>query len=734
MKFLKIIITTMILLASVASATALPAISFNRDISGRDLYSLVDWKGLNLTGDINMTGDIRVTGGIYQNGTLLGTSSGSGTITTVQAGNSFITVQNGTVANVSFSTSAGDARYLLNSGDTASGDYSITGNITLPAGNVSLQRGNLNVTGLVTFTNPTNSTDRSAKGVILRGQKPFGSTAINWWAHPTSNDLDYWIGQYTGHGPEAGQPFFEMAFYVRDDDTNASFNFMKIVSHTPNGNAPLLLGSGTGISRVNGELITIGDMRYFNQTDNSVKFARYIKFNNSFGVIWEDTGGTDRTNLLLDSSNDFIIRNEAAFANSPRIVLRTRNSAETMTTRIRVDSGDTPDVGIFNANLNLNSNDITGVDKIFAADWTNVSITESQISDLAHTTDTNNFTTSASFSGFSTKTLTLAQQSGPSITGTFTDNTCNASGACSALTVTESQISDFGSYLPLSGGTVTGATSFTGTDTDVTVSQDGAASRSNNLIMTDGTRTWWIRINSQNLEFRDNTGGFVPFEIEGGITQNALLWLDNTNRVGINTSTPSYALDVVGIVRTTKKFIGAIDHSNITNFPTGCTGDNYFTEDEDGGIRYCGQVNLSASFGGTTLNLTHLASSGTWSVNNGAAYTVNQTPLIQSGLAGMVFGSDPNTDRAIFWGYNANNNAVFEITARDYTSTPTESFNVTLNPIASFKAQNSFHLEPRATAPSANLELGDVYVDTSAAYCWYNGTAWQKVSGAGTCS
>lgn len=43
------------------------------------------------------------------------------------------------------------------------------------------------------------------------------------------------------------------------------------------------------------------------------------------------------------------------------------------------------------------------------------------------------------------------------------------------------------------------------------------------------------------------------------------------------------------------------------------------------------------------------------------------------------------------------------------------------------------HFEPIATAPASDLQLGDVYVDTSGAYCFYNSTAWEKIGGSGTC-
>jgi len=42
----------------------------------------------------------------------------------------------------------------------------------------------------------------------------------------------------------------------------------------------------------------------------------------------------------------------------------------------------------WNGNLNLSENNITNINKIFALDWSNVTITESQVTDLAHTIDT----------------------------------------------------------------------------------------------------------------------------------------------------------------------------------------------------------------------------------------------------------------------------------------------------------------------------------------------------------
>lgn len=37
-------------------------------------------------------------------------------------------------------------------------------------------------------------------------------------------------------------------------------------------------------------------------------------------------------------------------------------------------------------------------------------------------------------------------------------------------------------------------------------------------------------------------------------------------------------------------------------------------------------------------------------------------------------------------------------------------------------------------SPPATPEEGDIYSDTSHAICWYDGSAWQKLSGAGTCA
>lgn len=42
-------------------------------------------------------------------------------------------------------------------------------------------------------------------------------------------------------------------------------------------------------------------------------------------------------------------------------------------------------------------------------------------------------------------------------------------------------------------------------------------------------------------------------------------------------------------------------------------------------------------------------------------------------------------------------------------------------------------LTAQASPPSSPAE-GDLYSDTSHALCWYDGSAWQKLSGAGTCS
>ena len=95
--------------------------------------------------------------------------------------------------------------------------------------------------------------------------------------------------------------------------------------------------------------------------------------------------------------------------------------------------------GITVNELYIITNITTG--KIKSDDWTNVSITEDQISDLVHTVDTN--VNDMQFTGTTTKTFTIEQDDQSNLTATFIDNTNSSQDMIDTINITTAKFSIF---------------------------------------------------------------------------------------------------------------------------------------------------------------------------------------------------------------------------------------------------------------------------------------------------
>lgn len=96
----------------------------------------------------------------------------------------------------------------------------------------------------------------ASNGLILRSNKPEAGTAIVFWKHPTSEDANQRIGQYTGHGNATGSGVDELACYTTNP-SGAMVNRYKVLANIDS--TPFILTGCTGISRSSGLPIVLGE-------------------------------------------------------------------------------------------------------------------------------------------------------------------------------------------------------------------------------------------------------------------------------------------------------------------------------------------------------------------------------------------------------------------------------------------------------------------------------------------
>ena len=230
-------------------------------------------------------------------------------------------------------------------GDTMSGNLNITANLT--------------VKGIVTFIDPNvwtgSQSDDPAKGLQLRADGNETGTAIVFWDDPyNTTSKDNLLGQMSAHGTGVGSGQNEIAFYNTNTtgDMNNMFKFLT----QRDDNQSLILTGASGISRSSGQAIKMGEDVLGGGTsevifEDETNHRNSIILDNSKKIKFEDTGASERAFAYMDGSNDVLILNEGAFADTPQILFQTRDSGNTLRNRFKIGYGEDPDVEILNADL-----------------------------------------------------------------------------------------------------------------------------------------------------------------------------------------------------------------------------------------------------------------------------------------------------------------------------------------------------------------------------------------------
>jgi hypothetical protein len=212
----------------------------------------------------------------------------------------------------------------------------------------------------------------------------------------------------------------------------------------------------------------------------------------------------------------------------------------------------------------------------------------------------------------------------------------------------------------------------------------------------------------------DVTGAMTPFTVEAG-ARNAALVVDSTDRIGIGTSSP-----VLDVHVTTSNTPGQRLEQTAAGGFTAQTWDiagneaNFFVRDVTSGSRLPFRIRP-----GAPTSSIDIAADG--DVGIGTA-----SPDKALHLA----GSDPRVIRLQRTG--ATNPNIWDIGDLGDGSFKIDSGSTTWFE-AQFTNQGMFRLRPVGSPPTEQLFMGAMYNDQSKALCWYDGSAWLKVVGSGTC-
>lgn len=172
------------------------------------------------------------------------------------------------------------------------------------------------------------------------------------------------LAKINAHGTGVGSGENELAIYTTKADGSLD-NRMKFWAERDD--TPLILTGSTGVARSSGLNIVIGASVDGGGTSTTI-FDDNILLRNNKSIDFEDSSGITRTFAILNNSDDLFIRNESAFADSPIIKIQNRDSEDNLQSRIEFQAGDTPDIDIKNANLDLNDNLIKNVSNNNTAD------------------------------------------------------------------------------------------------------------------------------------------------------------------------------------------------------------------------------------------------------------------------------------------------------------------------------------------------------------------------------
>jgi hypothetical protein len=213
----------------------------------------------------------------------------------------------------------------------------------------------------------------------------------------------------------------------------------------------------------------------------------------------------------------------------------------------------------------------------------------------------------------------------------------------------------------------------------------------------------------------DVTGAKTPFTVEAG-ARNAALVVDVSGNIGIGTSDP-----VLDVHVTTSDTPGQRLEQTAAGGFTAQTWDvagneaNFFVRDVTSGSRLPFRIRPGAPTSSIDIAADGEVGMGTASPDASLHLSGVDTPRVirlqQTG------GTTPHR-----WDIGGRADGSFKI-----HSGVTGQFDLLLND------QALFRLRPAAQPPTRNVALGAMYSDQSGALCWYDGAAWLKIVGAGTC-
>lgn len=319
-------------------------------------------------------------------------------------------------------------------------------------------------------------------------------------------------------------------------------------------------------------------------------------------------------------------------------------------------------------------------------------------------------------------------------------------------------------------------TSTTGYSLDVQGTLDAlvrlqSASGSAGITLTTSADTW--NVSATGTDFDISDGIYFPFQIEATAPTNTL-YLESTGEVGLGTNTPAYELhvEVAASGGNVNSAVECTDANCYAQFRAEndaqewvwgtANSDNFYLSDITGGSTRVVQVEP-----GSAANTLYVDSAGEvgigtaapafpLEVNGSGSTTINVHSTTSGGTSGMELGTGGSGNRnTIFdmvgddtytdYGFRIIRGSGASGTSRlDHRGTGTYQLRAVEAATIDFQtgstsrfqinsAANVVKIIPQATAP-ATCAIGEMYVDTSGAYCACTATnTWSNMTATGTC-
>ena len=231
------------------------------------------------------------------------------------------------------------------------------------------------------------------------------------------------------------------------------------------------------------------------------------------------------------------------------------------------------------------------------------------------------------------------------------------------------------------------------------------------------TVDWQITANESSnggankFSIDDIDSGRTPFTIEANAPSNAL-YVEDDGDIGVGTSTPAVNIHTrEGNTPTLR--LEQDGSSGFTSQTWDVAGNeaNFFVRDVTNGSKLPFKIQP-----GAPNNTLYLTSGG--DIGFGTASPSDALNIVRAGPANMRF---KDTSTGGEWAIGLAGNDTIKIS--DISDSGVQF---------RFSKGAMLVMQPRGAAPSSP-QAGGIYNDTSGALCWYNGAAWEKIIGAGTC-